>query len=200
MPRIFYISSRVATQSPVLKTCHSKLNNLVAGNDAMKPLATGIYCNIIFRTPVHISAITIFLHFPKTFQFSICVAGERKEDDLILSPVTCGIVVNWKKDIKYPFEGQDTITLWRWKLLYYLCLKTVYNGWQQLKCIPLIKGQHNVMCYFALSFLQVPPSKFLWLMQYFMCGIYNADIRIMLFKYFDHVAISFKSWQQCKKF
>ena len=40
MPRIFYISSRVATQSPVLKTCHSKLNNLVAGNDAMKPLAT----------------------------------------------------------------------------------------------------------------------------------------------------------------
>ena len=145
MPRIFYISSRVATQSPVLKTCHSKLNNLVAGNDAMKPLATGIYCNIIFRTPVHISAITIFLHFPKTFQFSICVAGERKEDDLILSPVTCGIVVNWKKDIKYPFEGQDTITLWRWKLLYYLCLKTVYNGWQQLKCIPLlIKGQCNV--------------------------------------------------------
>ena len=25
-------------------------------------------------------------------------------------------------------------------------------------------------------------------------------IRIMLFKYFDHVAISFKSWQQCNKF
>ena len=122
---------------------------------------TGWYiCNIIFRTPVHISAITIFLHFPKTFQFSICVARERKEDDLILSPVTCGIVVNWKKDIKYPFEGQDTITLWGWKLLYYLCLKNVYNGWQQLKCLLVYfnKGAMNVMCYFALSFLQVPPS------------------------------------------
>ena len=71
MPRIFYISSRVATQSPVLKTCHSKLNNLVAGNDAMKPLAVaiGIYCTIIFRTPVHISAITIFYIFQKHFNF-----------------------------------------------------------------------------------------------------------------------------------
>ena len=85
-----------------------------------------IHHNISHTSPhISLSHNNIFT-FPKTFQFSICVARERKEDDLILSPMTCGIVVNWKKDIKYPFEGQDTITLWRWKLLYYLCLKTVY--------------------------------------------------------------------------
>ena len=69
----------------------------------MKPQFTGIYLSWLAVTVLQL--FQFFFAVRQEGQFSICVKKEETAD-LILSPMTWGIVVNWKKDIKYPFGAR----------------------------------------------------------------------------------------------
>ena len=81
-----------------------------------------------------------FSSFSKEGQFSICVKKEEAAD-LILSPMTWGIVVNWKKDIKYPFgariegihKNAELTTKEYFLSLKQSYLKFLHNKWNKIR-------------------------------------------------------------------
>ena len=155
MPRIFYISSRVATQSPVLKTCHSKLNNLVAGNDAMKPLQSYRYLlqHNISHTSSHISHNNIFTFSKNISIFHLC--GRREEGgwfDIESRDMRHCSQLKERYQISIWGPGHDNFV--KMKIVVLSVSENCLQWLTTVEMFTLIKGQCNAMYHFCRFLLQ----------------------------------------------